>query len=123
METPKTTIAFLLQEAMMMCNVRGKGCCFYHICLAVFKREINNMCDRNCNLTVQPSKDWQCTSCGVLYVEDDDGRACDWCGKEGAMPESFPEAASEIESHEDLSSEDTKTELQTSKISSRSSRS
>jgi len=87
-ETPKRTVIYLLIDALMRINARGKGCCFFHVGLHVLRRQIVDLIKEKCNpqFTLKADEKWQCASCLVLNdLEDSDeadgeDRSCPLCG-------------------------------------------
>jgi hypothetical protein len=67
-------------KALHFMNVRGVGCCNWHVGAEVLRRAANNMASQRCNKKFAPFDTWQCVHC--LALNDDQGEADDldpWC--------------------------------------------
>jgi hypothetical protein len=65
-ETPKRTIAILVEGLVSRCNVRGKGCCALHIGLQALLKRVMQMAADDCQPGFRLVGGWQCKRCFVL---------------------------------------------------------
>ena len=73
-------------------NPKGKGCCFYHICVSVLCKRLRAMTKEKCMVDFKPCIDWECACCLSMHShnEDADTQECVMCGEphEEQMPTS-----------------------------------
>ncbi|CAE7357029.1 MCM3 [Symbiodinium natans] len=80
-----STCQLLMLEAAKRMNVRGVGCCAYHVIMAYIFKSLKSMMASECR-ELAFNSDWQCAVCHALhsFEEDDqdmDGKYwCDVCG-------------------------------------------
>lgn len=94
----RTCQLMLLEDARKM-NVRGSGCCAYHVIMSYLHKTVKSMTKSPCR-QLEFHSDWQCAICHALhsFEEDqesdaDDGKFwCDVCGCTDvpAEPETAP---------------------------------
>jgi len=84
-ETPLTTVKWLVCEVLAKCNVRGKGCCTWHVCLQVLRKNLEEFAKGTCKCGFSMNSKWQCRACLCLHEDeesDDDDepmRVCSVC--------------------------------------------
>lgn len=85
-ETPQETVEQLICLLLVRMNVRGKGCCFWHIALTYLEHECKRMLRGSCFSGFEPQSKWQCAECRAMNpVNGGDcaiGDECDICGEE-----------------------------------------
>ena len=75
-ETPRDTIVQVLCQNIARMNLRGKGCCYMHIGLAVLQQTISTIASGQCNQSMKPHSGFQCMHCFALNEEDEDEECC-----------------------------------------------
>jgi len=84
-ETPENVISFCFLKALHFMNVRGVGCCNFHVGAEVLRRAANKMASERCNKHFAPFNAWQCANCFALNDDqgdeddDDDPWMCGLC--------------------------------------------
>ena len=92
-ETPNTTIVWLVIQSLLQFNPRGKGCCSLHIGLQQLLHCILDMSAKPCNPSHQPNCGWQCRLGFALHEEEeqeeeeDDVHLCTVCFSESVVEE------------------------------------
>lgn len=91
-ETPAETVRYVMLSALVQFNSRGRGCCSWHVQLAVATKALMAMSEEPCWKKFSPLLGWQCAGCQCLNaapeVDDDgveEGPECSLCGNDAAM--------------------------------------
>ena len=77
-ETKRSTVSNMIAGVLLQSNLRGRGCCYWHVGLQSLLEYMVQLLAKPCNVSLHPYSAWQCQHCFALH-DDTETSFCDVC--------------------------------------------